>query len=280
MPSIRSYSAEENLRRIRMQKKLNFVVVEGPDDIPIYESFLESLNVKNNFEVIFSGGKTAIKDFIKNHKSKNSIFIVDRDFDKNEINDERVVYLNRYSIENYFICEEVISAALSLVFKCKKQDAKNIFSLDEYRKEISHSIETLTKSLYYYQNIIAPQKVDEEKIAWSDMFICENNSWKICKKKVIQLIKTLIPDDEDQDKAKSEFEKKYTANVDFLYIFPGKMLKTSLQRYIQLKIKEVKPSARSHFGDIEAMRIALASKMHYSTDLKTTLEPVNAFLNQ
>ena len=42
MKKIIKYTGEENLIRIKMQKNTKFIVVEGEDDIPIYETIFNS----------------------------------------------------------------------------------------------------------------------------------------------------------------------------------------------------------------------------------------------
>lgn len=43
MSTIAKYTAFENLTRIEMEKTVNFVVVQGESDAPIYESVITSI---------------------------------------------------------------------------------------------------------------------------------------------------------------------------------------------------------------------------------------------
>lgn len=104
MSGMPRYNCDENFRRIKRQKTLKFVVVEGVDDVPIYESVLSYLSKDGvEYDVIHSEGKKNIKKFHDENPSlKNCIYIADKDFDDTRLPMDNVVFLNRYSIENYF----------------------------------------------------------------------------------------------------------------------------------------------------------------------------------
>lgn len=279
MPKIPTYNSEENLRRIKMQKKLSFVVVEGADDVPIYESCLSSMSPDcNQYDIVFAGGKTAIRKFLLSNTTDNAIFIIDRDFYDIGISDMRIVSLDRYSIENYFICEEVISRSLQFILGCKFQDALEAFNLDEFISEVSEALGLLIKVIFYYQREIAPHSTGEERPAWSDFFLCENASWRLCADRIQELIDVLLPTQELIRAAEEYYDANFSLTGSVIHNFPGKMLKHSLQRYIRHKISELRPSARGKFGDVETARVLLSSSMHRSTSMISVLQPVVSFI--
>lgn len=279
MPAIPSYNIEENFRRISRQKKLSFIVVEGADDVPIYESCLTSvLSNTSQYDVIYSGGKTAIRDYLVSKNSSNVVFIIDRDFDDIGVTDPRVVSLDRYSIENYFICEDVIGHSLQFALSCKLKDALDLFSLDEFKSSISRSLETLIKVIFYYQKVISPQKTGQERPNWSDAFLCENGSWRLCEEQIQKLINNLLPEPELVNKAKSYYDQNFTLDGSIIENFPGKILKHSLQRYIRHKIMEIKPGAKGKYNDVETTRALLSSVMHRSRPMARVLGPVVEFV--
>ncbi|MBD8755683.1 DUF4435 domain-containing protein [Pseudomonas coleopterorum] len=279
MPAIPSYNIEENFRRINRQKNLTFVVVEGIDDVPIYESCLSSeLSETSNYDVIYSGGKTAIRDYLTSKNSSNVIFITDRDFDDIDVTDPRLVSLDRYSIENYFICEDVIGHSLQFALGCKLRDALEVFSLDEFILSISRSVETLIKVIFYYQKVVSPQIRGQERSSWSDAFLCENESWRLCDEQIHKLINDLLPEPGLIDMAKEYYDQNFTLDGSVIENFPGKMLKHSLQRYIRHKILEIKPSARGKYNDVETTRVMLSSVMHRSRPISRVLGPVVEFV--
>lgn len=279
MTSIRKYSGEENLRRIRMQKTLTFIIVEGSDDVPIYESCISSmLPGCSNYDVVFSGGKTAIKNYLLSHNTKNAIFVIDRDFQDLNIADERVVSLDRYSIENYFICEEVIGYTLQFALGCKFKDALEAFSLDDYVDSITNALEILIKVIFYYQRQVAPNLQDEARPSWSDAFLCENKSWHLCNQKIQALIDELTPTEESLAAAEDYYEKNFALGGSIIENFPGKMLKDSLHRYIKSKVLEIRPNAKGKYTDAETTRTQLSAAMYRSKHLIRILTPVSEFV--
>jgi hypothetical protein len=279
MPEIPKYSSEENLRRIRMQKKLTFVIVEGSDDVPIYESCLNAMVPEcSQYDIVFAGGKTPIRSFLQSNATANAIFIIDRDFNDIGLLDERIISLEKYSIENYFICEEVISYCLQFVLGCKFKDALDAFSLEEYVAEVSESLELLIKAIFYYQRELAQQGAGDERFAWSEHFLCENASWRLCRAKIQELVTLLLPTPELIQLAEDYYDENFSLSGSVVDNFPGKMLKHSLQRYIRQKIIELKPGAKGKFGDVETARVMLSAAMHRSSQMARVLNPVVDFL--
>lgn len=280
MTTVRAFSAEENMRRLKMQKRLTFVVVEGSDDVPLYESCL-MMELKNvDFDVIYSGGKKPIQDFLAEHKSNNAMFIVDKDFDDFSTLDPRVVALDRYSIENYFICEEVISHSIKFAISCRLQDAVEAFDLTEFVEKITRSIEMLIKVLFYYQRHAVHKLDGKEKQSWSDVFLCENNSWELSSDQVLALISRLAPTPKDIADAEEYFAENFRHPEILINAFPGKMLKTSLQRYIRQQVMQIKPGAKGKYNNVEDTRALLSSVLHHSSSLKNVLRSVVEFLSR
>ncbi|MBU1390717.1 MAG: DUF4435 domain-containing protein [Gammaproteobacteria bacterium] len=281
MPPLRMYTAEENFRRIRRQKRLKFIVVEGCDDVPIYESCLHSLCGKDtDFDIVYSEGKLRIKKFLVSSTAANAMFIIDKDFDDIGVIDERLVSLNRYSIENYFISEDVISFSLQFVLKCKLIDVRNSFSLDEFLGEVSVATTSLLKIIFFYQKRVAPFVDGDEKVSWSDFFISADNDWRLCRGRIEELISLLNPHDASLDEVDHYFKSNFHSSGSIVGDFPGKMLKHSLQRYIKNKIVEIKPAAKGKFSNVEVLRESLAAVMYRSDEIKLVLEPVVNFLNK
>jgi hypothetical protein len=278
--TVRAFSAEENMRRLKMQKRLTFVVVEGSDDVPLYESCL-MMELKNvDFDVIYSGGKKPIQDFLAEHKSNNAMFIVDKDFDDFSTLDARVVALDRYSIENYFICEEVISHSIKFAISCRLQDATEAFDLTEFVEKVTRSIEMLIKVLFYYQRHAVHQLDGKEKQSWSDVFLCENNSWELSSDQILALISRLAPTPKDIADAEEYFAENFRHPGILINAFPGKMLKTSLQRYIRQQVMQIKPGAKGKYNNVEDTRALLSSVLHHSSSLKNVLRSVVDFLSR
>lgn len=279
MGAIRTYNGEENLRRIRMQKSTTFVVVEGADDVPIYESCLNHIaHDCQKYDVISADGKSAIRDYLRDHASANAIFIIDRDFQDLDSDDDRLVSLDRYSIENYFICSQVISHSLKFALRCKFQDAFNAFDLDEFINSTSQSTEKLIKAIYYHQKVLSGQ--DGERQSWSDAFLCENNSWTLCSTKIDQLVNSILPTPEEKAAADIYYQENFNLPGTIIDIFPGKMLRHSLQRYIRQQVQVIRPSARGKYADVETTRELLSSVIHKSDHIVRVLAPVAHFIRE
>ncbi len=281
MSSIPVYSGEENLRRIKMQKATTFVVVEGVDDIPIYESCISAMvGDCNKYDIIHSGGKISIRDYVCENKTNNAIFLVDRDFSDIDVSDTRIVSLQKYSIENYFICEEVIAHALQFVLNCKLKDAIDIIDLNDFTENLEISLSTLIKVIYFYQKKISPELNGKERPAWSDSFLCKNDSWQLCEEKIRILISKLLLSPHTVNDAEKYFERNFSLSGKIEDIFPGKILKHSLHRYIKNYAKSIKPKAGGRFSDVENTKMLLSSVMHRSSKLKDILGPVAKFIQQ
>lgn len=278
MGSIRTYNGAENLRRIRMQKSTTFVVVEGSDDIPIYESCLSHMAQGcERYDVVFAGGKTAIKDYVTSNRTINAIFIIDRDFHDIGLHDERIISLDRYSIENYLICSQVISHSLKFSLNCKFQDAFVAFDIEEYVASICRSTQRLIKAIYYYQKVHS-KEFEGERPAWSDTFLCQNNSWELCSTKIEDLISALLPTPELLAKAELYYDENFNLPGTAIENFPGKMLKHSLQRYIKRQVIDMRPGARGKYHDVETTTEQLSAVIHKSDHMNRVLAPVVAFI--
>lgn len=280
MSAIPKYNGIENLRRIKMQKGTTFVVVEGVDDVPIYESCLSHMAQDcQKYDIVFTDGKSAIREYVKAHKSQNAIFIIDRDFQDIGVEDPRLIILDRYSIENYFICSQVISHSLKFALNCKFQDAYDAFNLDEFIGAITVATEKLIKAIYYYQKVHS-KTLDGDRPAWSDTFLCENSSWHLCSNKTEQLINALLPTTELQEAAEFYFQENFDLPGSAVENFPGKMLKTSLQRYIRQQVINIRPAARGKYSDVETTRELLSAVIHRSDDMARVLWPVVEFIRE
>lgn len=279
MSSVIKYNPEENFRRLKRQKKIKFVVVEGSDDLPAFESVLVGMTQNDvDFDIFYSGGKGPIKRFLRENVVSNSMFIVDKDFDEIDSSLGQIVCLDRYSIENFFICEEVICSALQHVLKCRYKDARDKFSLDKFSEHVANSTEYLVKVLFYYQREIVPTMNGQEKVRWSERFLCRNASWKLCDNQIQTLIAELLPPEANKEKVEKYFEDFFSSSGSAIKDFPGKMLKLSLQRYIRDQLLTLSPNLRGKFNNVDSMSDSLSTTMHRSSDLRRVLTPVVDFL--
>lgn len=279
MGSIRQYTPEENFRRIRRQRALKFIVVEGTDDVPIYESCLETITDSKNYDVVHSGGKRAIKDFIESHSTNNAVFIVDKDFNDIDLGDERLFQLDRYSIENYFICEDIISRTLKLVLNCKLSDSENVFDLDDFKQSISAPAMPLLKVIFYYQRNIVPN-IEGKQFSWRNLFLCQNEHWELCPERIQDAIHSMLGDGTSDDDITNYYDTNFSNSDELLHDFPGKLLKTPIYRYLRSCVNAVKPNATSRIGNEKNLFILMAANIQHSKPLRKLLQPVAEFISQ
>ncbi|MGI2157200.1 DUF4435 domain-containing protein [Shewanella baltica] len=273
------YTPDENVLRIRMESEIKFVVVEGVDDVPIYESVILSIlpgEGLDNWDVIHVGGKSNIKELIVECNSNNFICIADKDFD-GKLSSEKVVSLNRYSIENYLICEEALSAALSIALRLKYQDVRDNFDLSIFYAEVEISAKKLLIALFYYQRVISPT-LNGERHSWSDAIIhMHPPAWGLCCASIDSLISRLIPEDVTEIEMENYFSENFESSGVVAYDLPGKMLKVLLQKFVLNYYKGIK-SGGSQFNSADSFVATIASSLNRSSSFVNVINPVLSFL--
>lgn len=282
MAGIPTYDIEENLRRIDMQRSLKFIVVEGSDDVPIYENIISAATDNAvDFEVIYSGGKPRIKTFLsENATIRNCIFIIDRDFDVLDATFNNLVYLERYSIENFYFCEDVLKAVIAMSVRVKLDVAQEIVDLQSFADHNTPMLLDLFLAIYYYQQVESKNLFERGLPieSWSDAFICQNDNWRICPDKVQALISRLYPNGYNQTIAENYYRDRYISSGNIIDDFPGKMLKVALQRYLKDTVIRLNPKFGSKFSNTDTTCTLLMSNLHRSRVLNNNLTPVYNFL--
>ncbi|MBS4206306.1 DUF4435 domain-containing protein [Lederbergia citrea] len=152
------------ISRARLEKK-PLVVVEGKDDVPIYEQFAKKVNKKVRICAIetfsnYSEGCTHVKRFIEdaqveiNKSEENEKFImgiVDRDasYYRDEINEMKcLLVLKAYSFESHFVTRKNLEYAVENYLS--SNFGINEFIIDYIFKEYESSI-----NLFYYYSLEA-----------------------------------------------------------------------------------------------------------------------------
>lgn len=273
------YTPDENITRVQMEKGVNFVVVEGVDDAPIYESVLHSILPDGDFgvwDVVHVGGKTNIKELIDDCNEGNFICIADKDFDE-KIDADNVINLTRYSIENFLICEEAISAVLSVALKQKYHDVLEDFSLANFHQEVDGEAKRLLVALFYYQRVISPN-IEGEKPSWSDTAIHKHPpEWGLCREFIDELIARLIPQEIDENDMVTFFDENFETSGFVAHDLPGKMLKVLLQKFISKYYRDKKKGG-GQFNSPDSCMATIASSLNRSSDFVNLMGPVLQFL--
>lgn len=273
MSAIPRYSIDENFKRIKLQKQTKFLVVEGIDDVPIYENIIDYLTQgEANYEIFHSGGKTKIKDFIQKNNNQNVSFIIDRDFNDFQSNDPRIHQLDRYSVENYFFCDEIAHHAIKISLRCKLDEVRENVSIEEFIKTNENKLIKLLEAIIFYQKELSPL-INGERPSWSNEFICQNTSWQICEDKINKVIDGLLPTQELKQEASKYFSENYKKE-EIIKIFPGKMLRESYHRFLKQKTIDIKPNSKGKFKDSETTLTLLTGIIYKSSSLSNLLRPL------
>lgn len=280
--SIPAYTPEENVTRIQMETDIKFIVVEGVDDVPIYESVIHSILPDNDldfWDVIHVGGKSNIKALIEHCNSSNFICIADKDFDE-KITSDDVICLPRYSLENFLICEEAISAALAISLRKKYKDILELFDLNAFYQEVENGAKKLLIALFYYHRNIASNEIDGGQ-KWNNVCIHKHlPDWGVSETQVEALIYRLIPPEVTEEEMVLFFDSYFEQSGRVAFDLPGKMLKVLLQRYVYNFYKSEKRKGGGQFSSPDSFSSTISGVLNRSPSFVELLEPVLNFINE
>lgn len=185
------YGMEFNLNEIYIQSimtKIPTVIVEGVDDVPVYDSICSDLEFKLNviaveniesFEAGCGGVVSAanqLKDINDNkHNPKNWVIgIIDKDVKdfREEIPENNMIFtLNQYSMESHFVCKEIVDRLIPIATRATKElrdsgvsdylmtrvseaiDQLYLYSLDALKGAINPEYTSVFKYSYNYGRI-------------------------------------------------------------------------------------------------------------------------------
>jgi len=283
MKKLLKFTGEENLIRIKMQKNTKFIVVEGEDDIPIYETIFNSHVIERNldidFEVVYCGGKSKIINFAKLYSKNNFMAILDLDFDfNNKIVDHRLKYLEAYSIENYFFNKIVLSYILANILKSNMKIVLSQINISDWHNHINDECIDCLKHIYFYQ-----KSYNNDKSKWSKLFICgDNGCWEIDRtkiEKIVQMIKieTGVSDQEIDN----FFTSTFPSYERITKVFPGKMLFTSFYRYVkQYMEKNYSGIFSANFTNDKSFKNSSITYLKFNVECRKILLPVFNYLTE
>lgn len=167
-----SYSKEGELNRILLFSTCNdiIVVVEDKDKEYEYEAIFSRL-LKNNYNInrfgfIGVGGKPQVEKAFSDYKRKiNNIpilYIVDGDFDilidKNIIQDDNYIYLDKYNIESYYIDKKATLNFLRGKLHKRENDINDIIEYDKWESDTYQKLTPLFLGYLVAQKICPTKK--------------------------------------------------------------------------------------------------------------------------
>ena len=289
------YNIDE-LAKIPLLTSRFILYIEDTNGKFAYSSFLQrNQSLKNKRIPIYptNNKKNAIALYRKLEGSKEIrkvAFIIDRDYDfildKDIIDDKRVIYLKKYTLENYFITEGLWEQLLAY---CLKEDLQEVFenySFDKCKNKLKKeylklvpffliiskhnlTIQYSKNSHFndYFKNCIECGKNKKKKtISKNCNSLIKNEDIKCCKNKIKFLIKTIQQQDKNLDlKTEYKFWRRKIKNEDILDLIPGKALLKIFLEYIRIEfhaklvgdvyqiscVKEVDPSIDEVINNLE-----------------------------
>ncbi|MDR8522653.1 DUF4435 domain-containing protein [Shewanella fidelis] len=278
-----TFTYQETLRSIKRRPDTKFVIVEGVDDVPAYCSIFQitvgSASSKQ-WEVFKADGKISVIDFLKSYSGDNVRFIVDKDFDQNSSKDQRLMTLGRYSIENYFICQDVLSNSLAVPLKLNPEEVKVDLPISTFLEEVNVEGAKLLKACFYYHKVIAPT-IEGSKPSWSECDIHMKRtpeSWGLCKKSISDIIEKLLPPPINWSEVNSYFDKSFNYSGQVAYDLPGKMLKEPLRRFARTYYRSKKQKGGTQFNTMDSFTGVVVANLASSEPFRDKINPIISFL--
>jgi len=280
MLELLSFTADENLTRIIIDADTKYILVEGEDDVPIYDNIMISNRdvISCDYVVVHGGGKDIIKEFICTSRPSNVFAIFDRDFDYEfRIDFEKYIILEKYSIENYMFDLNVLTSCLSLALKKRVADIKESFNYDKWVGCLKDKLTKMLIILYYYQ-----KKYDGIRDEWSSLFILDGggHNWEPSSTIIDGFISELLRRTSINIASAIRYFKRSSINIDHIdHYFPGKMLFESFYRYSYVYAESVsKKKFKANYTNSESYKNSLSLCLRNSEALNAKLQPVFNFL--
>lgn len=284
MPARPQFTPQEKLRQISRRPSTRFVIVEGVDDVPAYSALFCSVvspDVESQWEIIQVEGKRNVIGFLNQYSGSNVRFIVDKDFDVTVLSDDRLIILSRYSLENYFVCEDILSHCLSVPLRMDPRDIRSELNMDEFLRRVSSQAEQMLKACFYYHRVISPTLVGD-KPSWTDdsIYIRTNGDlWVLCEHSIDSIIRKLIPDTVLPEQIEQYFQQNYDYDGNVAYAIPGKMLKEPLRRFVRRFYRGKKSKGGTQFNTLDGFTGVVIGNLSVSRSLRLTMQPIINFLN-
>lgn len=271
MTNLPRFTAEENMNRVLMDKRTSYLMVEGSSDVPIYSEVLNHIVKKHGIDknpvTLFGGGKLKIKNWIDRESPKNVSVILDMDFDdpQTDFGSEKIVALNRYSIENYYFDDAVLFPVIAHILSCSADDLNGVIDFKELECHWHGELKELITVIFYYQ-----KHYSGERCKWSNIFINKDHSnWKLCGNRINKLKEDLLGEmNVDLDKCLVCFEKAFSTGWNPKTNFPGKLLVESLYRYIRNICNDIKKGACSVITNKKSLCIHLSPRLINNIELE------------
>ena len=162
-----------------LPKPERILIVEGDTDVIVLENYLDLKKTPINFLIRTasmvddderSGKDTALEYYDKNKDKQEIILLLDRDYDficSTERNDDRIIYYDYYSLENYFFEEIVLKYSLISNGVPKSQRDKILDFMNSDKQEILNPLIECSKLRIfrkYHKDKKTSFQLNDEKI--------------------------------------------------------------------------------------------------------------------
>ena len=167
-----------------LSKPDKILIVEGDTDVRVLENYLDLKEIPINFLIRavsmvdddeHSGKDAALEYYDKNKDKQEIILLLDRDYDficSTERKDERIIYYDYYSLENYFFEEVVLKYSLISNDVSPSQRDKILDFMNSDKEEILNPLIECSKlrifRKYHKENKTSFQLSDEKIVEFAD----------------------------------------------------------------------------------------------------------------
>lgn len=165
------------------------IYVEDADQENLYEVLLRRILPELKIVKIFpQGGKpNVIKHATSNKTNNRNIYVLDKDFDdflNSKIEDDpRIIYLDRFCIENYFL---EVPALIEFAVECKPKISREEISQTLEIEQIIAKLEPCLRKLFVHYFIAQKFNLDEKNCDYApeEFSINQQELFKLCDKKI------------------------------------------------------------------------------------------------
>lgn len=162
-----------------LPKPEKILIVEGVADAIVLENYLDLEKIPKNFlirttimtnENHHSGKDIALEYYDKNKDNQEIVLLLDRDYDficSTERTDDKIIYYDYYSLENYFFEEKVLKFALIANAVPKDKRDKILHFINSDKQEILNPLIECSKLRIfrkYHKEKKTPFQLNEEEI--------------------------------------------------------------------------------------------------------------------
>lgn len=221
--------------------EVNIIVEDTGKEFEYQKIFQRIFKDKYKISNIFpmngkEGVKNALDFYGKIHQGNNNFYIVDGDFDlildKERINEEYFIYLDRYNIESYFIDKEATILYMSNKLKKMQQEVEKEIEYDNWYMDTYSKLEKL-----FLAYVVGQAELPDEKNVGISQYTYLDKNGLFDVDKINQYEMKLKKSILNYDALMEFYYKRYKLllNGDYERLICGKYILSSLVNYLRKK---------------------------------------------